>query len=219
MLTSGQLNAALIACLLCALASGAAGAEYYIYREADGTRWITDHRIGREDFTLVGRYGRPTASRSCRGLTDELMERRAQPLLPLVNDHARRHAVDHRLVKAIIAVESCFDTHAVSRVGAQGLMQLMPQTAAHLGVRDPFSASENIRAGVRYFAQMLKRFGDDVRLALAAYNAGPEAVEKYGGIPPYAETQKYVERVLRYYERYRGLAAGPESSAAPVSLP
>lgn len=216
MLISGQLNTVLTACLLGALFTGTARAEYYIYREADGTRWITDHRIGRPDFQLIGRYGRPSASRSCRGVTEEVLEQRALPLLPLVNGHARRHAVDHRLVKAIIAVESCFDTHAVSRVGAQGLMQLMPQTAAHLGVRDPFSPSENIGAGVRYFARLLKRFGNDVKLALAAYNAGPEAVEKYGGIPPYAETRKYVERVLHYYDRYRGLETGAGSAAAAL---
>lgn len=120
--------------------------------------------------------------------------------------------MDAGLIKAIIAVESCFDTHAVSRVGAQGLMQLMPATAAELGVRNAFSATQNIQGGVRYFRNMLDRFEHNIELALAAYNAGPRAVERYGGIPPYAETQTYVQRVLMHYSRYSGERS---SSAQP----
>ncbi len=116
---------------------------------------------------------------------------------------AREHRVQPALVKAVIAAESNFDAEAVSRVGAQGLMQLMPRTAAELGVQDPFLPIDNVRGGTAYLRQMLDRYGD-VEHALAAYNAGPTAVDRYGGIPPYRETRAYVRRVLAYYRQYDG---------------
>jgi soluble lytic murein transglycosylase len=116
---------------------------------------------------------------------------------------ALEHDVPPALVKAVIAAESLFDTDAVSRKGAQGLMQLMPTTASKLGVADPFSADQNVRGGVRYLREMLDRYGD-MRRALAAYNAGPKAVDRYHGIPPYPETRAYVQRVMTYYRDYNG---------------
>ena len=112
-----------------------------------------------------------------------------------------QHGVSPALVKAVIAAESLFDSDAVSRKGAQGLMQLMPDTALELGVADPFSADQNVRGGVRYLREMLDRYGDMGR-ALAAYNAGPSAVDRYRGIPPYPETRAYVQRVMTYYRHY-----------------
>lgn len=206
----------LMAALGLALALGAQAAyaeQYYIYEEADGTRWLTDHRIGHQNFKLVGRYGRPTASASCAGINGTTLEERAQTYWPTVTQYAEHHRIDNLLVKAIIAVESCFDAYAVSRVGAQGLMQLMPATAEEVGVYNAFNASDNIRGGVRYFRMMLDRFDDDLELALAAYNAGPTAVERYGGIPPYKETQNYVKRVLTHYARYRDQATTTASAA------
>jgi soluble lytic murein transglycosylase-like protein len=124
----------------------------------------------------------------------------------LVNDNAQSQAVDPALIKAIIANESGFNANATSNVGAQGLMQLMPGTAAGLGVTDAYDPAQNVAGGTKYIKGLLEHFNGDVRLAVAAYNAGPGAVEKYGGVPPYAETQNYVQNVLASYAKYRGNA-------------
>ena len=113
----------------------------------------------------------------------------------------QRYNLDRKLVKAVIRAESGYNAQAVSPKGAAGLMQLMPGTSKDLGVLDPFDPYQNIDGGARYLRAMLNRFGNDVILALAAYNAGPESVQKYGGVPPYDETQTYVQRVLDYYSR------------------
>jgi len=117
--------------------------------------------------------------------------------------NARAHDVPPALVKAVIAAESAFDAYAVSHAGAQGLMQLMPRTAAALGVKDPFQPEDNVSGGTRYLRQMIDRYGKWTH-ALAAYNAGPDAVDRYRGVPPYQETRDYVRRVLDYYRRYDG---------------
>jgi len=116
----------------------------------------------------------------------------------LIAEASRRHGVDPSLIRAVIKVESNFNPQAMSSAGAKGLMQLMDATGEQLGVSDPFDARQNIEGGVAYLRQMLDRF-NDLSLALAAYNAGPQAVEKHRGIPPYAETQMYVSRVQRVH--------------------
>jgi len=121
----------------------------------------------------------------------------------LVSANAATWNVDPDLLKAIIANESGFNANATSKVGAQGLMQLMPATANGLGVTDAYDPAQNVWGGSRYIKGLLDRFGGDATMAVAAYNAGPGAVEKYGGVPPYAETQNYVQNVLASYEKYK----------------
>jgi transglycosylase-like protein with SLT domain len=114
---------------------------------------------------------------------------------------AHKYDVDERLVLAVIEVESRYDTFAISRRGAIGLMQLMPETAVRFAVKNPYNPVENIDGGVRYLKELLERYSGQKRLALAAYNAGEEAVERFSGIPPYRETVLYVDRVLRAFRR------------------
>lgn len=126
----------------------------------------------------------------------------------LVSANAANWNVDPDLVKAVIANESGFNANATSSTGAQGLMQLEPATAASVGVTDPYDPAQNVAGGTRYLRGLLDRFHNDPRLAVAAYNAGPGAVEKYNGVPPYAETQNYVQNVLASYAKYRAVRAG-----------
>jgi soluble lytic murein transglycosylase-like protein len=122
----------------------------------------------------------------------------------LVREAAAREGLDPSLVRAVVRAESNFDPQAVSPAGAKGLMQLTEATARSLGVTDVFDPAQNVAAGTRYLKQLLTRFGGDLRRALAAYNAGPGAVEQYGGVPPYAETEQYVRRVLGFLQTKDG---------------
>jgi soluble lytic murein transglycosylase-like protein len=124
----------------------------------------------------------------------------AAPYETEIQAAGERYGVDPRLLESVIQQESGFDPNATSAAGAQGLMQLMPQTAASLGVTNAYDPAQSIDAGARYLKGDLDRFGGDPSLALAAYNAGAGAVEQYGGVPPYAETQNYVQQVLGRYE-------------------
>lgn len=116
---------------------------------------------------------------------------------------AKKYNLDPPLIKAIIKVESDFEVAALSRKGAQGLMQLMPQTATYLGVKDVWNPYHNIEGGVKYLRKMLDKFSNNLSLALAAYNAGPNKVKQYGRIPPYPETQRFVRKVIKYYRYYK----------------
>jgi len=123
----------------------------------------------------------------------------------LITRASEQYGISFPLLKAIIKVESDFDPRAVSKKGAKGLMQIMPENFRPLGIKDPFNPSENINAGARYFKQMYDRFKGKLALSLAAYNAGPTAVDRYKTIPPYEETEEYVERVLKFYYNYKNL--------------
>jgi len=120
---------------------------------------------------------------------------------------AREYGVEEAIVRAIIHAESAYNPLALSRAGAQGLMQLMPATARRFGVADSYDATQNIRGGVQYLAWLLRRYDGDLTLAAAGYNAGEGAVDRYNGVPPYSETQRYVQRVGVLAERYRGVLA------------
>ncbi len=186
----------------------------YKYQEDDGTVWFTDRKPNADrlnEFRFMGYHGRPPARASCRGLgNDELAHRQARIETP-VQQLADRYGADRLLIKAIIAVESCFDPKAVSRVGARGLMQLMPYTASAVGVEDSFDIQQNLRGGIEYFTRMHERYNGNTAFALAAYNAGPNAVDRHDGIPPYPETRRYVRRVLDRWREYRSDANGSEA--------
>src|SRR5258705_4995120 len=130
----------------------------------------------------------------------------------IISSVAEQYGVEPALVKAVIRAESCFDRHAVSPRGARGLMQLMPPIARSHGVVDPSDPWQNIRAGVRVLRALLDRFDNDMKLALAGYNAGGDSVSRHGGVPPYRETRRYVIAVLKFRERYlrQPIGADPE---------
>ena len=131
----------------------------------------------------------------------QIADRAPVPYRDLIRAAAARHGLAPELVESVIRVESNFEARAVSPKGARGLMQLMPATAAKLGVRNVFDVRQNIEGGVRHLRHLVDRYGGNLALALAAYNAGAEAVRRHGGIPPYAETRAYVTRVLRLLQR------------------
>ncbi len=138
----------------------------------------------------------PTQLPSLRG--GSTATRNAEALRPLIQQAAQRNGLQPSLVEAVIRAESAYNPQARSAVGAQGLMQLMPATAKSLGVNNPLDPAQNIEGGSHYLAQLMQRFEGNKTLALAAYNAGPNAVQRHGGVPPYKETQQYVKRVLNY---------------------
>ena len=143
------------------------------------------------------------------------------PFKAEIDAAAAKYGIDPALLRGLIRQESNFDPNAGSPAGAQGLCQLMPGTAAALGCTNPRDPAQNIDAGAKYLSQQLKAFGGDVTKALAAYNAGPGAVQRYGGVPPYAETQNYVRQVQAYAAEYRSQSQSQPAaaSAAPGSLP
>jgi soluble lytic murein transglycosylase-like protein len=128
----------------------------------------------------------------------EELAKAATPYDSLIEERSEHHGADPRLVRAVVRVESNFDPAAVSRAGAMGLMQLMPLTARQYGTENPFDPKQNLDAGIRHLQSLLEKY-DDLSFALAAYNAGGKAVERYGGVPPFRETQNYVRRVLEFY--------------------
>ena len=188
---------AVVLCLAAGLAVGAAfPKDFYMYKDSRGvvhfTDAPTDSRYRRFDF-------------KAKGLTFPKRQEKLDPktVEPYVHAAARAYQLDPALVLAVIKVESAFNPYAVSWAGAQGLMQLMPGTAELMGVTNVFSPRQNIFGGCRYLRWMLDRFKGDLKLALAAYNIGPERVARENKIPEVRETQAYVRLVLAHYKRYQ----------------
>jgi len=136
-----------------------------------------------------------------------MLKARASEFDNLIREAAQRHNVEPSLLKAVVQAESNFSTMAVSHAGAKGLMQLMDATARRQGVENPFDPVQNLEGGAKFLRQMLDRYNGNEVLALAAYNAGPGAVDKWGGIPPYQETQTYIPRILNLRDQYREWSA------------
>ncbi len=170
--------------------AGPAQADVYQYVDANGTISLTNVPNDPRYQRIISELPR---SRSV--ISDGELE-------PVIARHSRAHRLHPALIRAVIKTESDFDPLAVSRAGAIGLMQLMPQTALRLEVRDSYNPDENIGGGTKYLRQLLDRFNGNLPLALAAYNAGEQAVERYRGLPPIAETRQYVKKVLRYYRAF-----------------
>ena len=166
-----------------------AHAQIYAWRDSSGNLVLSDKKKDASARTY-------SVATSAAFRTTKPLSRRAAHYQPLIEEHAARNSVSADLVRAVIQAESAFNPRALSPKGAMGLMQLMPSTAAEFGVLDPYNPAENIRAGVAYLKQLLDRYAGRVELALAAYNAGPGAVKKYGGtVPPYRETRAYVAKI------------------------
>jgi soluble lytic murein transglycosylase-like protein len=188
----------------------------YKHRAADGTVTFSDAPVVNGVVTRLS-YGSTkrsvTVVNPCRGLSQAQLDARGKKLDSVIAVAAEKYSLDPALIKAVARAESCFDPLAVSRVGAKGLMQLMPPTARELGVRSIFDTQENMMGGAKYLAQMLKRYSNDTNLALAAYNAGSGNVDQYDGIPPFAETKRYIKQVTKHRARYSTPLAAPTISA------
>ena len=184
-----------VAVLLVGLAATPASAQIYVSRDAAGTLVLSDQPLAGAATTTTYAV-RHSVLRTTRPMVSE----RAAAYDDIIEDAAAMHGVRPELVRAVIHVESGFNPRARSHVGAMGLMQLMPGTAADLGVDNPWDPEQNIRGGVAYLGSLIRKFGDEV-LALAAYNAGPGAVDRYGQrVPPYRETRDYVQKISRRTE-------------------
>lgn len=175
------------------LVASVASADVYVFKDKQGVLTFTNvpnhqgfHRVLRDSN---GQIGSASATNSYEDL---------------IRAASDRYDIDADLIRAVIRVESNFNSTARSTKGAMGLMQLMPETARLHNVLDAYEPSDNIEGGVRHLKMLLGRYQGDLQLSLAAYNAGSGAVEKYGGIPPFAETRDYVRRVLNHYDSYRG---------------
>lgn len=168
-------------------------AQIYAWRDAQGHMVLSDK--ARTDGGPVQTF---TVAKTASVRVTRPPDQRSARFDSLIDEHAAAHGVDADLVRAVIQVESAFNPLAVSNKGAMGLMQLMPATASEFGVVNPFDPRENIGGGVRYLKRLLSKYDQKVELALAAYNAGPGAVDRYGQqVPPYRETRDYVQRITR----------------------
>ena len=181
-------------------------AKYYVYQAEDGSRVVTDrasfiptHKLVKSTSKLDG------VGRLAAGKPLNMNFRPVNDYDNMIEEVAIKNEVETALVKAVVHTESYFNAKAMSNKGATGLMQLMPQTAALYGVRNLRDPQQNLEAGVKHLRYLMEKYPSNLAHALAAYNAGEEAVHKYQGIPPYSETRRYVQKVMLYHEFYQGV--------------
>ncbi|MBW1999694.1 MAG: lytic transglycosylase domain-containing protein [Deltaproteobacteria bacterium] len=181
--------------MLLLIAGGSAVGDIYRYKDEQGVWHFTNIKSDRRYKLYIREYPRKPSEyiKKYEGI---------------IRQACREFNLEPLFVKAVIRAESGFDRRALSSKGAKGLMQLMPETAEAMEVGDPFDPEENIFGGTRYLGLLLERYNQDKKLALAAYNAGPETVDKYNGIPPFPETIAFINRVMEYYEKSRGRTSG-----------
>jgi len=201
------LGGGLLAVLSGAVLAGDASADIYQYTDPDGVVHFTNSPKGDSRYKLyVKSTSKRTKGARFSGTAVPPSDRSPERFTRYdkwIRQAATLYQLPEELIRAVIKVESDYDPRAVSSAGAQGLMQLMPETGTRMQVRDPFDPRENIFGGVRYLRVLANLFNGDFDLTVAAYNAGEGAVARYGGIPPYAETQDYVVRVRTYYAAFR----------------
>ena len=189
MLTFAMYKGLIIVLFLLVAPAFSYGGSVFMHTDKNGVTHFSD--VPRAYFGKI-KYSNKTASHR---------NRYSDNYHSIIDRNASKYRIDASLIKAVIETESSFNEKAVSRKGAIGLMQLMPGTAALMGAKRPFEPEQNIEAGTKYLKYLMGRFKGDLRLALAAYNAGPTTVEKYGAIPPYGETRRYVNKVVDSYMR------------------
>jgi soluble lytic murein transglycosylase-like protein len=217
---------AIPALALTALLAGAAQAELYTWTDADGVLHVSDVPRSPRAKKISGSGTAPRVStRKSRRTTATATpakkpaplrwwERRSDAPPDEIDRAAKLYNIPNELIRAVIAAESAGDAGAVSHKGALGLMQLMPQTAGEMYVTDPIDPAQNVMGGTRYLRYLANLFKGDMMLVVAGYNAGPAAVQKYGGIPPFAETRDYVKKVMKYYFELKRDAARTASATA-----
>lgn len=183
--------AIVIAALILLASPSSASADIYRYIDENGVMHFTNAPTS-DKFKLFMRERKAFISKLDSNQFD-----------PIIADASQKYGLEAPLIKAVIKAESDFDPNAISHKGARGLMQIMPMNFRLLNVENPFDPNQSIEAGARYLRDMMDRYNGKINLSLAAYNAGPGAVDRYGGVPPYQETEEYIERVMRYYQRYK----------------
>ncbi|MFC1549248.1 lytic transglycosylase domain-containing protein [Nitrospirota bacterium] len=212
---------AALAFVICA--ANAVHAEVYMYEDSNGKILLTDKpRNGKQIAYISPSDSKVRKDSKRRGTSTGKPSSLSKGTMTyytrynsIIKNAASKYMLDHRLVSAVIQVESQFNPRAVSRTGAVGLMQLMPSTAKQLGVKDSYDPSQNIEGGTKYLRYLVERFKGNVTFALAAYNSGPLNVEKYGKVPPFKETQRYITKI---YSIYKGKRAINLSSSGGKSI-
>ena len=216
---------AALAVAACLLASVSARADYVLLR--NGSRLnVTGYEILGDKYRLhiQGGFADVPVDEIAAIEPEEIFEPNTAPLSEktpfqkIIIAAAARYNLDPDLIHSVIAIESNFNPKAVSPKNARGLMQLMPLTAQRLGVQDSFNPEQNIEGGTRYLSDLLRKYKNNLTLALAAYNAGPDTVDKYGHrVPPYLETMKYVQRITKTYAKLKDDSSGPAATAKPTT--